>query len=337
MVGISIPYAIQSRRKKGQSKAQIFGHIVMRTLSLLLIGVLMLNSERLNSELSGISQSLWAILMYVSVFLIWNKYPNNERLNKFFIGLKTLGILGLLAFAFVFNAGDTGNVSWFEIGWWGILGLIGWGYLVAATIGLFIGERLVITILLWFFFVILNILSSLGLLNFLDFINPILGVIINGNVPSIVLAGLVVSLIFKQRSLSPMKKGGFVLLLALFSLAVGFFLRKWFIISKLNGTPSWAMICNGISMFIFVLLYFVVDIKGRVKWATVFKVAGQNSLTTYLAPYVIYYLIWGMGLPLFFYKQDTSQLLAVGGSIIWTLAMVGFAALLSKIKIRLKL
>ena len=58
MVGISIPYAIQSRRKKGQSKAQIFGHIVMRTLSLLLIGVLMLNSERLNSELSGISQFL---------------------------------------------------------------------------------------------------------------------------------------------------------------------------------------------------------------------------------------------------------------------------------------
>ena len=337
MVGISIPYAIQSRRKKGQSKAQIFGHIVMRTLSLLLIGVLMLNSERLNSELSGISQSLWAILMYVSVFLIWNKYPNNERLNKFFIGLKILGILGLLALAFVFKAGETGNVSWFEIGWWGILGLIGWGYLLAATIGLFIGERLVITILLWFFFVILNILSSLGLLNFLDFINPILGVIIDGNVPSIVLAGLVVSLIFKQRSLSPMKKGGFVLLLALFSLAVGFFLRKWFIISKLNGTPSWAMICNGISMFIFVLLYFVVDIKGRVKWATVFKVAGQNSLTTYLAPYVIYYLIWGMGLPLFFYKQDTSQLLAVGGSIIWTLAMVGFAALLSKIKIRLKL
>lgn len=337
MVGVSIPYAIQSRREKGQRKAQIFGHIVVRTLSLLLIGVLMLNSEQLNSELSGINQSLWTILMYVSVFLIWNKYPDIERLNKIFLGLKTLGILGLLALAFLFKAGEPGNVSWFEIGWWGILGLIGWGYLVAATVGLFIGERLVITILLWFFFVVLNILSSLGILNFLDFINPIFGVIIDGNVPSIVLAGLLVGLIFKQRSFSPLKKTGIVLLLGLFSLAVGFFLRKWFIISKLQGTPSWAMICNGISMFIFVLLYFVVDIKGRVKWAKVFMVAGQNSLTTYLAPYVIYYLIWGMGWSLFFYKQSTCQLLAVGGSIVWALAMVGFSALLSKIEIRLKL
>jgi len=44
-----------------------------------------------------------------------------------------------------------------------------------------------------------------------------------------------------------------------------------------------------------------------------------------------------MSLPLFFYKQESSQLLAVGGSLVWALAMVGFAALLAKINIRLKL
>lgn len=337
MVGLSVQYAISSRVQKGQSKKQIFGHVVIRTLSLLLIGVLMLNSGRLNPELSGISENLWAILMYVSIFLIWNSYPENEKLKKFFLGLKILGIAGLVILAVVFRAGEPGNISWFETGWWGILGLIGWGYLVAASVYLLIGQRLWPTIAVWLFFVLMNILSSLGLTDFLDFIKPVFGVIINGDVPSVVLAGLVISIILKQSTLSPVKKVGIIILLGIFSLLTGFFLRHWFIISKIQGTPSWTMICNGISMIVFSLLYFIMDIHKKVKWANIFKPAGQNSLTTYLAPDIIYYLVWGLSLPLFFYKQDVSQWLAVLGSVAWALAMVGFAALLAKINIRLKL
>ena len=96
MVGMSIPYAIGSRQQKGQSTIQISGHILLRTVSLLVIGIFMLNAGRLNPELSGINGNLWAILMYVSVFLIWNKYPDNSKLKKLFIGLKILGVLGLV-------------------------------------------------------------------------------------------------------------------------------------------------------------------------------------------------------------------------------------------------
>lgn len=337
MVGLSIQYAIDSRIQKGQSKRQIFGHVVLRTLSLLLIGVLMLNSGRLNPELSGISENLWAILMYVSVFLIWNNYPANEKLKKLFIGLKLLGIAGLVILAVVFRAGEPGNISWFETGWWGILGLIGWGYLVAASVYLLIGQRLWPTIAVWLFFVLMNILSLLGLTDFLDFIKPVFGVIINGDTPSVVLSGLVISIILKKSEPGPVKKVGIIILTGIFSLLVGFFLRHWFIISKIQGTPSWTMICNGISMIVFSLLYFIMDIHKKVKWANIFKPAGQNSLTTYLAPDIIYYAVWGLSLPLFFYKQDVSQWMAVIGSVGWALAMVGFAALLAKINIRLKL
>ncbi len=337
MVGLSIQYAIDSRKQKGQSKRQIFGHVVLRTLSLLLIGVLMLNSGRLNPELSGISENLWAIFMYVSVFLIWNNYPANEKLKKLFIGLKILGIAGLALLALVFRAGEPGNISWFETGWWGILGLIGWGYLVAASVNLLIGQKLWPTIAVWLFFVLMNILSSLGLTDFLDFIKPVFGVIINGDTPSVVLSGLVISIILKKSELGPVKKVGIIILIGIFSLLIGFFLRHWFIISKIQGTPSWTMICNGISMIVFSLLYFIMDIHKKVKWASIFKPAGQNSLTTYLAPDIIYYVVWGLSLPLFFYKQDVSQWMAVLGSVAWALAMVGFAALLAKINIRLKL
>lgn len=337
MVGLSIQYAIDSRIQKGQSKKQIFGHVVLRTLSLLLIGVLMLNSGRLNPELSGINENLWSILMYVSVFLIWNNYPENEKLKKLFLGLKILGITGLVLLAVVFRAGEPGNISWFETGWWGILGLIGWGYLVAASVYLLIGQKLWPTIAVWLFFILLNILSLLGLTDFLEFIKPVFGIIINGDTPSVVLSGLVISIILKKSELGPVKKVGIIILIGIFSLLVGFFLRHWFIISKIQGTPSWTMICNGISMIVFSLLYFIMDIHKKVKWASIFKPAGQNSLTTYLAPDIIYYVVWGLSLPLFFYKQDVSQWIAVLGSVGWALAMVGFAALLAKINIRLKL
>ncbi len=337
MVGMSIPYAIQSRMKNGESKIQIFGHILLRTLSLLLIGVFMLNSGRLNAELSGINEYLYSILMYVSIFLIWNKYPENHRLKNLFTVLKIAGVVGLGFLALIFNAGETGHVTWFVTSWWGILGLIGWGYLVVALTGLFIGPRLFPTIGLWMFFIVVNILSQSGMLGFLNFINPVFGVITGGNVPMIVLAGLVISLLLKQSKFKPEKTAMIIVALGVFSLAVGFFLRNWFIISKIYGTPSWGMICNGISIIVFGVLYLVIDVYGKSKWANVFKPAGQNSLTTYLAPDIIYYAVWGLSLPLFFYKQETSQLLAVGGSLAWAFSMVGLTALLARINIRLKL
>lgn len=337
MVGMAIPYAIGSRMKNGESKGKVFLHILVRTLSLLLIGVLMLNTERLNSELSRINGELYAILVYVSIFLIWNNYPKNEKLKKLFWGLKTLGALMLIVLAMIFKAGEPGHVTWLVIGWWGILGLIGWGYFVAACANLFIGSKLIPTVALWLAFIGINILSQLGMLGFLNFLSPVFGVIISGNVPMIVLAGLVCSLILKQRKSNPVKTAVIFAALGMLSLAVGFFLRNWFIISKIYGTPSWGMICNGISMVVFALLFWIIDIQQKSKWALVFKPAGQNSLTTYLAPNVIYYAIWGLGLPLFFYKQENSQLLAVCGSLGWAFAMVGFAALLARINIRLKL
>ncbi len=49
-------------------------HILIRTISLLIIGVLMANSRNVNGEFTGISKSLWSLIMYSGVFLIWNNY-----------------------------------------------------------------------------------------------------------------------------------------------------------------------------------------------------------------------------------------------------------------------
>ncbi len=336
MVGMAVPFAIQSRLKKGHSTVQILSHILIRTISLLFIGVLMLNASRLNPDLAGISKNLWAILMYISVFLVWNQYGNLNRNLKLI--LKVIGITGLIVLLAVFRSGTPESVSWIETGWWGILGLIGWGYLVTALVFLCVKENLLLTGLFWLFFILLNVLSQLSMLGFLDFAKPVFGVIIDGNTPSIVMAGLFFSLVFTRLNQSNVRKFiAFGLLLGILSLFSGFIFRNWFIISKIMGTPSWAMICNGISILLFIFLFIIVDIYGKKKWSRIFKPAGQNSLTTYLAPDILYYLIWMLNIPLLFYKHLDSSVLVVGGSLVWAFAMIGVAVFLSKIGIRLKL
>lgn len=336
MVGMAIPFAIQSRLKMGDTTPRVLVHIFIRTFSLLIIGVFMMNVSRLNPDISGISTDLWAIFVYVSVFLVWNQY---QKLNhSLTLILKGVGVAGLVILAAVFRSGTPENTGWMITGWWGILGLIGWGYFVAAIVYLICRDNLLRTSVFWILFVVLNILSQLGLTNFLDPVKPVFGVIISGNVPLIVLTGMVFSLLLRNLERENIKK--FIVtgvLLGFFMLVAGFVLRNWFIISKIQGTPSWAMICNGISILVFMVLYFIIDILGLKKWLAIFKPAGQNSLTTYLAPDILYHFIWMFSIPLLFYKHSELQWVVVSGSVIWAFAMIGFAALLSKIGIRLKL
>lgn len=337
MVGMSIPYAISSRKKSGESSSWILGHILIRTCSLLFIGILMLNSGRINAELSGIDNNLWSVLLYISVFLIWNDYPPRAERKRLFILLRFLGIIGLACLLMIFKAGDINDISWLRIEWWGILGLIGWGYFVAATVCLAYKSKLGPIVGTWILFTGLNILSQLGLTGWLDFLKPVFGVVIDGNVPAIVLAGLTIGILLTKKQFSLNKIATTIMLMGIICLGCGFFLRNWFILSKIYGTPSWALVCNGISMLIYAFLFFMVDIKKISRWALVFQEAGKNSLTTYLAPDVIYFICWGMGFHIFFYKQHTSPLLAVAGSLTWSAAMILFSILLSKISIRLKL
>jgi predicted acyltransferase len=336
MVGMAVPFAIQSRLKAGDTYPRVLVHIFVRTFSLLIIGIFMMNSSQLNSELAGINKNLWAILMYLSVFLIWNQYRNLS--GTVLLLLKGIGFVGLIALAAVFRSGTPENIGWLQTGWWGILGLIGWGYFVAAVVYLICKDSLLKTVVFWVLFLVLNMLSQLNMLDFLDTIKPVFGVILGGNVPSIVITGLVFSLILRNLEKQDLTK--FIIAGVVFGgavLGLGFILRNWFIISKLMGTPSWAMICNGISVLVFMLLYIIIDVMGRKKWAAVFKPAGQNSLTTYLAPDILYHLIWMFSIPVLFYKQSELQWVVVSGSIVWAFAMIGFAAFLSKIGIRLKL
>jgi len=337
IVGLSIPFAFMARKKMGQSDTQLLSHILIRSFSLLVIGVFMVNIEDYNPDLTGVNKFLWAILVYLSIFLIWNNYPREGKFTYIFKGLKYVGILGLLLMAALYRSGTPENVGWMSTSWWGILGLIGWGYFVSALTYLWLKDSIVAIVFVWVGFILLNILAQTSYVDFINPVKPIFGVILNGNVPSIVLAGLLTGILLKKYKSDHKKFLVPIMFIGLTCVLLAFVLRNWFIISKINGTPSWSMLCNGISILVFVLLFYLFDVKKWQKLGSPFLPAGQNSLTTYLAPDILYYSIWGLGLNILFYKQAEMPWLAVSGSIVWAFAMIGFAALLSSINIRLKL
>lgn len=334
MVGLSIPFAFKAREKRNETMWQMLAHIVMRTVSLLIIGVFMVNaSENFNAELTGINATIWIVSGYVAVFLIWNQYPERSKLHY----LKYAGIALLIFLAIVFRGGTAENPTFIQKGWWGILGLIGWGYFTAAVTYLCFKDKLTATVLVLLVFLGLNIASQLGLTGFLNPLKPIFGVILGGNIPVIVISGLVSGILLKKFQHTPSILLKYLLGMALLSFGLAAVLHRWFIVSKLSGTPSWAMLCTGISLLVFALLFYTMDVKNKVGILSVFKPAGQNSLGTYLAPDIVYYLLWALPFPVLIYKQDSSQLLAVLGSVVWAFSMIAFAALLTKMNIRLKL
>lgn len=338
IVGMAIPFAFKKRFERGDSLYDISRHIITRTVSLLIIGVLMLNTGRVDPELTGIGKNLWALLMYIAVFLFWNDYPDKDKRIFTVTGLKLAALAIFIILVFKFQSGKPENNGSLIIGWWGILGLIGWGYLVSAFTYVLCRDSIIKTTLVVLLFLILNCLSGLNLLGFLDPVKPILGVIIDGSNPLIVLTGLIGGLIIKKYTSSDYKKVILIFSgLGLFCLISGFVLRNWFIISKIKATPSWGMICSGISFLLFILIYWIVDVMNKKAWSGFLKPAGENSLTTYLAPDILYHLIWMTGIPVLIYKQSSEPLIVIAGSLIWALLMVGLTAVLAKFNIRLRI
>src|SRR5512133_1081614 len=157
IVGMAIPYAIRNRIAKGENYSRILSHILLRSVALLVMGFFTVNISDLNVEASGMSREAFQIWMVAGFFLIWNMYPKSEGRKKYlFAGLQLAGVLILVALAFFFKGGKEGR-GHMSPQWWGILGLIGWTYLVSAPIYLFARKSPVMLLFSWFLFTLLNI------------------------------------------------------------------------------------------------------------------------------------------------------------------------------------
>lgn len=134
-MGMSIPYAIERRFAKGFSGESTLGHILSRTLALVLMGVFIVNSEHDFTSTAGYGLDMYRLLMAAGFFLGWNQYGAENKVKKW---LRALGVAILAFLAFTYRTPDGGYM---QARWWGILGIIGWTYCFCAVAYLLLRKK----------------------------------------------------------------------------------------------------------------------------------------------------------------------------------------------------
>jgi len=343
VVGMSIPYAIEGRFGKGYSGVSTVAHILTRTLALLVMGVFIVNTESGVSEETGLNIATYRILMVAAFFLIWNVYPKTDKKEKkyLFSAFKIIGLLLLLFLAIVFRD-DNGGI--FESRWWGILGLIGWTYLVCAFVYLFTRDRLKYLIPVWIIFVVWCILKtpmtgSEPILNMPrgNFLDEMINIVHigNGALPAFTMGGILLSVIgARYINLDNRKKAFWAGIAVILLFIAGFISHKFWIVSKIQATPPWIFYCTAIAVASYIILYWLAQ-KGKASWFDIIKPAGTATLTCYLIPYILYSIFH-----LTHFRLPNAILESPVGiikCIVFSFLTIGITALINKIGIKLKI
>jgi len=334
IVGLSIPFALGSRITRGDTKAGILLHILRRTLALVVMGFFMVNQENFNPQASPVLRLTWNILMIIAFILIWNNYESKKVLGKVSVRVfQVTGIAILVMLAMVYKGGTTEDPQWMRTHWWGILGLIGWAYMVCACICLFSQNRIGIIIVAWIILNALNLLegihANIPLPHFL--------LIVSASNHALVMSGVLVALIYMWlRDKEKFRIFELILLsLAVFCVIYGFAVRPYGGISKILATPSWTAMCAGISMMAFLIIFIIADVLHFTGWASLIMPAGLSTLTCYLVPGLLYPFMY----PLQQMLPD-NFLTGIAGlikSLLFALLTVIITGWLLKIHIRLKI
>ena len=345
VVGMSIPYALESSFSKGKSGQQVAGHILSRTLALLIMGVFLVNTEGGISPEVGISSPVYKLLLVISFILIWNTYPKTQSSRKALIykGLKWLGIALLILLGIIFL--DKGG-NMLRPKWWGILGIIGWTYLVCAFIYYFVRDRLNILIPIWGFFVLWCMLRC----NFIPLGHPILNLpadhalyafagaihIDTGAHCALTMGGVILSVAdVKSRGWSGRSRG-----LAAAGATIGFILlglvsNQFWIVNKIQATIPWVFYSIAAAVGMYGLISWAVQ-YGKERWFNIIKAAGTATLTCYMVPYLWHCTLNILGLSTTRPEWCNSGILGILTCIGFALLCVWTTHLLGKVNIKLK-
>ena len=338
IVGMSIPLALGKRMERGASAADLWSHILLRTGALLILGVFMVNMHGFREDAMPLSGHWWTFLVFVAVMFAWNVYPKTLD-SKLANGLKIFGAIVLIVLAILYRGDEDGSVRWMRTYWWGILGLIGWAYLTASATYLAFRNRLPALLGAQALLTLLFIGDQQGALDFFGVVRDY--VWLGGQIgahSSMVVAGVVVSTLFLKDAptKTPKERIVWTLAYAAFLFVAGYLLADAFGISKTRATPAWALYSLSICAALFAFFYWLVDLRGKEGWFAFLRPAGVNPLLAYILPYTLYALFGALGAAAWL-DQFHQGVPAILWSIVFSFAILGATAALTKWGVRLKL
>ena len=297
IVGLSIPYAMENRKRKGDGDLQLLKHLLWRTLALLVMGVFLVNGETVNAAATGMPRYVWGPACALSFILIWNAYPK-KMAPVLVYSLRAVAIAALLVLAFIYRGGSDDALTTFGPKWWGILGLIGWAYLVSGLVAIIAKERLLIIAAAWMFFSILSMLYHAGLVP--DVLSFIPSAILGGTLVGLTMGGVLTATIFRYYRARQENKTLTLVLLGFAAVLIGltFLTRPHWGLAKLGATPAWLFLCSAFTILAFIVIYWVADVFKKDKWFDIVKPAGIATLLCYLIPYFAYFTTRALGINL---------------------------------------
>jgi predicted acyltransferase len=369
IVGVSIPLALERSRAAGLSTWSQLGHILARSAGLLLMGVIVLNSEE------G-APALWSLLAAVAVILAWCVVPREPGWKRnVFIFLKVAGGVGLCVLLAIFRRdprpaeipfwGTVTDWRWLRTGWWGILGLIGWAYLTVSLTMLALGKRrewlmgsLAILILLHLavkqggLFARLThshkpwlgpALPLIGSISSgIDAAGPYVGLgDAVGSLAAITMAGCLLGTILARDSdvATPRARVSWTATFILGLFLAGLITDTFEGINKIAATPTWGLWCAAMASGLWVLLYLLMDVAGWQAWSIIVRPAGANPLIAYFLHPIVIGLVsltgaWNMVLG---YKSSHDPSIVVGGSLVMAFFVCAATGLLARLGLRVRL
>ncbi len=299
IVGLAIPLAIRARLKKNPSMPALWWHVLLRSASLIILGLILANADKVDRARTGLSGSAWGLIALAGGVLFWNVYGDSKRYATLFRVLRVVGLVLLVAMYAIFRrTTHDGHVGWIDGSYPEILGLIGYTYLSVAVLYL-LTRRWLWAPLAWFVaLVALCAVSTLHWLNFPNTLPLYFWPFSNGSWACMTMGGVVTSAIFlgDHRWRTAREKMLLAIAFAVPVLAAGWLLTPLGI-SKIRATPTWSLYSVGAAILCFTLLYWICDVRKRTAWALFVRPAGANTLLTYLLPDFYSFLYFGDRLP----------------------------------------
>jgi len=286
IVGLSFPLAIKNRLAKGDSYRQVFFYILTRSAALIIMGFYHVNLEDYNEGAAVLPKAVWALIITVCFFLIWLDYPKTFKIKKYV--LVGAGTVGLVIMAVLYAGGNAKHVTYMHPSWWGILGIIGWSYLICALVYLFSKGRMIALLI----FLLVAIGINIGMhTDLIDDQFPIVGDMAS---VSLVMFGVVTSALYAWLAINDKTRQLWITfaIAGVLLIATGLLIRPYAEgISKIRSTPAWVFICSGITLLLFEFFIYLIDVKYKANWFRIIRPAGTSTLTCYLMPYFQVYLL----------------------------------------------
>ena len=336
LVGMSIPLAVRQRLRRDGSLSKLWMHVLLRVVGLVALGLVLANAELGDRARMHLNTNVWALLALVGAVLLWMVYERgvSRRTVLIFRGAGAVLLVGMYAI-FRRQLPHDGGEGWINFGYPEILGLIGLTYLGVCLLYIPLRRWMWTPVACFGAMLLLNIACSA------KWVTIHLPMYVwpwdNGAMAMITFGGMIVSVIFlgDHRLSSVRQKMVAAVAFGVLALVLGLLLRPLGI-SKIRATPTWGLWSVGASTLIFTALYWICDVRRWTRWAGLLRPAGSNTLLTYLLPDFFFYLTSWLSLGYLLGRWNAGPA-GVLRSILFTVAMLLLAGLLTRAKVRLQL